>query len=98
MLEESVVYQDIFQKGEQRGVQQGLQQGLQQGMEQGEKRVALRQLERKFGQISRTARQQIEKLVAEQLEALCDALLDFQTKEDLTRWLKQHAPARRNGE
>lgn len=94
MLEESVVYQDIFQKGEQRGVQQG----LQQGMEQGEKRVALRQLERKFGRISRAARQQIEKLVAEQLDALCDALLDFQTKEDLARWLKLHAPTRRNGE
>ncbi|MGH9833782.1 MAG: DUF4351 domain-containing protein [Blastocatellia bacterium] len=27
------------------------------------------------------------------MEALCEALLDFQTKDDLTRWLKQHAPA-----
>jgi hypothetical protein len=33
----------------------------------------------------------------EQLEALCEALLDFQTKDDLTRWLKQPAPASRSG-
>jgi hypothetical protein len=26
------------------------------------------------------------------------ALLYFQTKDDLTRWLKQHAAARRSGE
>lgn len=86
MLEESVVYQDIFQKGEQ--------QGLQQGLQQGERKVALRQLERRFGKLSPGIRRQLEQLVVEQLEALCEALLDFQTKADLTRWLKEHAPTR----
>ena len=83
MLEESVIYQDILQKGEQRGLQKGVQQG--------ERLVALRQLEKKFGVLSHTVRQQIERLVTEQIELLCEALLDFQSKQDLTRWLKQHA-------
>lgn len=94
MLEESVVYQDIFQKGEQRGEQRGLQKGLRQGLQQGERKVALRLLERRFGKLTPKVRQQIEQLTLEQLEALCEALLDFQTKDDLTRWLKQHAPVR----
>ncbi|HEX4950108.1 MAG TPA: DUF4351 domain-containing protein [Blastocatellia bacterium] len=38
--------------------------------------------------------QQIDRLVVEQVETLCEALLDFQSKEDLRRWLKQHATAR----
>lgn len=81
-LEESVVYQDILQKGEKRG-------------EANEARkVALMQLERRFGKLARTVRRQLEQLVVEQLEALCEALLDFQSKDDLTHWLKQHAPGR----
>lgn len=92
MLEESVVYQDIFQKGEKRGKQSGLLQGV----ELGERRVAMRQLERRFGRLPITVQRQIEKLVAEQLEALCDELLDFKSKDDLTLWLKEHAPKRRS--
>ena len=81
MLEESVVYQDILRKG----------------LEQGERRMALRLLEQQLGKLSRTVRAQIERLVTEQLEALCDAIREIHTKGDLTQWLKQHAPARRNG-
>jgi predicted transposase YdaD len=84
-LEESVVYQDIFQKGKQ--------QGVEQGVEQEARRVALRLLERRVGKLSLTVRRQIEQLTREQLEALCEALLDFQSKQDLTRWLRQDAPA-----
>ena len=97
MLEESVVYQDIYQKGEQRGEQRGLRKGLQQGAEQEARKMALRLLESRFGKPSRAAQRQIDKLAVEQLEALCEALLKFRTKDDLTRWLKQHAPARSNG-
>ena len=51
-------------------------------------------MRQRFGKLSRTIQRQIERLAVEQLEALCVALLYFQTKDDLTRWLKQHAPAR----
>jgi predicted transposase YdaD len=82
LLEESVVYQDIFQKGEQRGI------------EQGARKLVMLLLELRFGKPSLKVQRQIERLAAEQLEALCVALLYFQTKDDLTRWLKQHALAR----
>jgi flagellar biosynthesis/type III secretory pathway protein FliH len=86
LLEESVVYQDIFQKG--------FEQGFQQGVERGARKWVMRQLELRFGKPSRTIQRQIERLVVEQLEALCEAQIDFQTKDDLNRWLKQHAAAR----
>ena len=99
MLEESVIYQDIFRKGRQRGVQEGIQRGMQQGVKQGVqqgaeqevRKVAIRQLERRFGKLSRKAQQEIGQFGVERLEALCDALLDFESKDDLTRWLKQQA-------
>jgi predicted transposase YdaD len=86
MLEESVIYQDILQRGVQRGLQQGLQQG--------ERRAALLQLEQRFGKLTPSVRQRIEQLALAELDALCKALLDFQSKQDLSRWLRQHAPSR----
>jgi predicted transposase/invertase (TIGR01784 family) len=94
MLEESVVYQDILQKGRRRGLQEGRQEGRQEGAEEEARKVAMRLLELRFGKLSRTIQRQIERLVVEQLEALCEAQINFQTKHDLNRWLKQHAPAR----
>jgi predicted transposase YdaD len=87
MLEESVIYQDIFQKGEQ--------QGLQQGLQEGKRELAMHLLERRVGKLSAKTRRQIQHLPIERIEALCEALLDFHTKADLTRWLKEHAPERR---
>ena len=55
MLEESVVYQDILQKGVQQGLQQGVQQGLQR-----ERNLVLRQLERLLGKLPVRTRKQIE--------------------------------------
>ena len=90
MLEESVIYQDIYRKGERHG----LQEGRQEGAEEEARKVAMRLLELRFGKLSRSVQRQIERLVVEQLEALCEAQINFQTKDDLNRWLKQHAPAR----
>ena len=81
MLEESVVYQDILQKG----LQQGLQQGLQR-----ERRLVMRLLERLIGKLSTKTRKQIEELNAEQLEELGEALVDFNSEKDLTAWIEQH--------
>jgi predicted transposase YdaD len=81
MLEESVVYQDILQKGEQRGVQKG------------ERKLVMLLLGERFGKLSPKIHKQIERLPAEWIEELGKALLGFQSKQDLTRWLRQHAPA-----
>ncbi len=85
MLEESVVYQDILQKGRR--------SGLQEGVEEGKRELVMLQLEECFGKLSPKIRKQMEHLPVEQLEELGKALLGFQSKQDLTRWLRQHAPA-----
>ena len=83
MWEESSVYQDILQKGELKGEVREA------------RKIARRQLEHRFGKLSQTVQRQLEQFVLEQLESLSEALLDFKSKDDLSRWLKQNASARR---
>ena len=91
--EESVVCQDIYQKGERLG----RQEGRQEGAEEEARKLTLHFLEQQLGKLSRTAQARVGRLVVEQLEALCDSLHEIHTEDDLTQWLKQHAPARRSG-
>ncbi len=104
VMQESVIYQDILQKGEargtQKGLQQGLQQGLRQGLQQGKKQgkrleasvLILRQLTRKLGPLESNLQKRIQKMSLMRLEALGEALLDFNTLTDLVTWLEQHPP------
>jgi predicted transposase YdaD len=82
MLEESVIVQDWLQRGEQRGLQKGVQQ------------IIIRQLNHVIGKVPARAYKQLQSLSAAELEDLGEALLDFKTKEDLTRWLSQHKAKR----
>ena len=69
----------------------GRQEGRQEGEARGEAREAakmtLRLLSRRCGPLSEATTAQIQVLPLEQLEALADALLDFQGPADLTAWL-----------
>jgi predicted transposase YdaD len=56
----------------------------------GEAKVTLRQLSRRCGPLSNATSARIQALPLEQLEALADALLDFQGPTDLANWLAQH--------
>ena len=81
MLEESVIYQDIFQKGAQQGLQH-------------ERHLVLRMLERLLGKLPVKVRKQVEQLDFEQLATLGEALFDFTTEKELVAWLKRHAVSR----
>jgi predicted transposase YdaD len=74
-----------------RAVQDWLAEGRQEGRQEGEAREAakmtLRQLNRRCGPLSEATTAQIQVLPLEQLEALADALLDFQGPADLAAWL-----------
>ena len=83
-MRESVVYQDILQKG--------LQQGLQQGRQQGEVTLILRLLNRRFGEVDPQWQERIQGLSIPQLEELSLALLDFEAVTDLASWLDEHQP------
>ena len=78
------------EQGIQQGIQQGVQQGIQQGVQQGEVALVMRQLARRFGQISPELEEQIHRLSTDQLEALGEALLDFSDVRDLQTWLENH--------
>jgi predicted transposase YdaD len=66
---------------------EGEAKGRQEGEALGEAKVTLRQLNRRCGPLSEATTAQIQALPLEQLEALADALLDFQGPADLAAWL-----------
>ncbi len=78
-----MAYREIFGLGEQRGREQGLEQGLQAG----ELDITLRLLRLRCGGLSPEQDAQIRALPLPRLEALAEALLDFQGADDLKAWL-----------
>ncbi|CAN1213491.1 DUF4351 domain-containing protein [Tumidithrix helvetica PCC 7403] len=90
-LKKTRVYQEALEEGKQEGLQLGEQRGLQLGEQRGLQRQAailLRQLTRKFGQVSPRLKTRISKLSVVQLENLAEAIFDFETIADLNAWLK----------
>jgi len=85
IMQESVIYQDILQKG--------LQQGEQRGLQKGEVAVILRLLTRRFGAIEPQIEQQIRSLSIAQLEELAEVLLDFTSQSDLVNYLANISPS-----
>jgi predicted transposase YdaD len=83
IMEESVTYQAILQKG----------------LEQGSKREGLllvkRLIHRRLGNLSAELEQRIDNLSLSQLEDLAEALLEFNRWEDLTHWLDDQRVSRR---
>ena len=84
IMQESVIYQDILQKGEERGKKQ---EALQ---------LILRLLTRRFGAIEPEREQQIRTLSITQLEELAEALLDFSSQSDLVNYLANISPSQIN--
>lgn len=68
-----------------------VQFGITKGRHQGEVELVLRQLTHRLGPVSARQRQAIRKLPIAKVEALGKALLDFQNRSDLSRWLKSQA-------
>jgi predicted transposase YdaD len=99
-LKQTRVYQEALQEGERRGEQRGEQRGKLEGekigtqrgqvlgRQQGLKQFAVKLLTRKFGKVSLRTVKRLEKLSAEQLEELAEAVLDFEKVADLDVWLK----------
>ncbi|WP_414585108.1 Rpn family recombination-promoting nuclease/putative transposase [Scytonema sp. PCC 10023] len=75
IMQESVIYQDILQKGEQKGKKQ---EALA---------YTMRLLNRRIGSVNPQLQEQIRSLSVPQLEDLGEALLDFSSETDLINWL-----------
>ena len=78
----SVAYREIFGLGRQEGRQEGRQAEAAA--------LTLRQLQRRCGTLSSAQQSRIQALPLSALEALLDALLDFQGPDNLNTWLSQH--------
>jgi predicted transposase YdaD len=84
-MKESVIYQDILQKGEEIGKKEGNKEG-----EKNEAfRLVSRQLNRKFGAIDTSILERLQGLTTEQLEELAEDFLDFSNIYDLEAWLNR---------
>ena len=70
-----------------RAAQDWLAAGRQEGRKEGEAAMTLRLLNRRCGPLTVPTTAQIQALPVEKLEALADALLDFQGPADLAAWL-----------
>jgi len=79
IMQESVIYQDIIQRGEQQGKKQ---EALQ---------LIMRLLNRRIGNLNSEIQQRINALSTTQLEDLGEALLDFSSQNDLTTWLDNNS-------
>jgi predicted transposase YdaD len=86
IMRESVIYQDILQKGEEKGRKEGEKRGEQQG----EQRTIIRQLNRRFGELDSSLVDRIKTLNIEKLDNLADALLDFSNIKNLVNWLNDN--------
>ncbi len=69
----------------------GLRRGVRKGRQAGECALVLRLLRRRLGPLHEARRRAIEKLSLPRIEALGEALLDFDSPEDLARWLQKNA-------
>lgn len=83
-LKETRVYREIKQEGRE----EGRELGREQGREEGERKIILRQLTRRVGELPQEIRQHVENLSLEQLENLGEALLDFNGMADFQVWLE----------
>jgi predicted transposase/invertase (TIGR01784 family) len=81
VMQESVIYQDILQKGQQ--------QGKEQGQQEEAFRFLIRLLTRRFGEIDASIIERIRGLSTEQLEVLGEEFMDFSAISDLVTLLEQ---------
>jgi len=80
---QSVAYKEIFGQG----LQEGRLEGRQEGRKEGELDVVLRLLQRRCGALTTEQQARLRALPLVRLEALAEALLDFQGPADLEAWL-----------
>ena len=65
-------------------------EGFQAGRQERKEDLVIRQIRRRFGDVSKSLIEQIDRLTVEQLNELGEALFDFNNLADLKKWLAGH--------
>jgi predicted transposase YdaD len=87
----SVAYKEIFGRGLEEGQQRGRLEGRLEGRQAEAAAMTQRLLQRRFGALATEQQRRLQGLPLSELEALSEALLDFQSASDFTTWLAQHS-------
>jgi predicted transposase YdaD len=82
------MYQSILEEGRAEGEVIGLERGRAEGLQQ-ERALLFKLLARKVGTVTPQLQSQLANLSIERLEALGEALLDFESVADLETWLSR---------
>ena len=90
-MQESVIYQEIIQRGILLGREEVRKENREEGRKEGKLEIVMRQLTRRCGKITPETQAQVEKLSASLLGDLGEALLYFQNEADLQEWLARNA-------
>ncbi len=81
-MRESVIYQDIEQKGQKKGEEKGKQKAALS--------FCMLLLNQRFGELESSIVEKINVLPVEKLETLCVALLNISEIDDLITWLEEN--------
>ena len=87
-----VALRNLLQRRGYRDLDAVLEKGWEKGRKEGELAVVLRQPHRVVGPFPEANRQRISQLGCDGLAALAEALLEFQTLDDLSAWLTGRSP------
>ncbi|MFP4582368.1 MAG: DUF4351 domain-containing protein [Desulfococcaceae bacterium] len=68
------------------------ERGVQKGIHKGESRILSRMMAKKFGISPEMAQSSVENLSSEALEELSDRILDWNSFEEVQRWIEQREP------
>ena len=79
-----------MEKGIEQGIEQGIERGVKEGKQHEARTLVLRQLRKRLGSLESEIEARLGELSVEELEQLAEALLDFGSPTDLTRWLDAH--------
>jgi predicted transposase YdaD len=88
-MQESVIYQDIIQAGLDQGRAEGRVEGLMEGRREEAYSLTMRLLNKRFGTLPIDLQSQISALPINQIELLSEAILDFDSLENLFLWVQQ---------
>jgi len=80
-----------FEQSEKAQVMELMTSWERKGEQEGQRKLIKLQLRRRFGGLSSASARQLDGLSSARLTQLAMALLNFQVKSDLDRWLERHA-------
>lgn len=87
-LEAQMFYLQDQQRSREEMLETGLERGLQQGLQR-QINTVIRLLERKVGTLDESIKSRIRQLSSDRIDSLTEAVLDFNSSDDLVSWLQQ---------